>query len=137
MPKDVFPLPIVDIIINNMCSFKRMSFMDSFSGYNQKKMCPNNEKHTSFWIPHGIYCNTVMPFRLENAGATYQWAMTVGFFAVIYERLWNAILMTLQSKARIKMTRQRLVDNIQLDGSPLIENKSDQVLHRSFKWEIS
>lgn len=63
--------------------------------------------------------------------------MTVGFFAVIYERLWNAILMTLQSKARIKMTRQRLVDNIQLDGSPLIENKSDQVLCRSFKWEIS
>ena len=27
-PKDEFPLPITDVIIDNTCGFKRMSFMD-------------------------------------------------------------------------------------------------------------
>ena len=47
--------------------------MDGFSGYNQIKMYPNDEKHTSFRTR--VYCYTVMPFRLKNAGATYQRAM--------------------------------------------------------------
>jgi len=46
--------------------------MDEFSGYNQIKMYPNDEKHTSFRRPLGVYCYTVMLFGLKNAGATYQ-----------------------------------------------------------------
>ena len=34
-PKDEFSLPIMDVMIDNTCDFERMSFMDSFSGYNQ------------------------------------------------------------------------------------------------------
>jgi len=52
--------------------FEWMSFMDGFSGYSQIKMYPDDEKHTSFRTPLGVYCYTVMPFRLKNAGATYQ-----------------------------------------------------------------
>ena len=37
-PKDEFPLPITDVMIDNTCGFERMSFMDGFSGYNQIKM---------------------------------------------------------------------------------------------------
>ena len=47
-PKDDFPLPITDVIIDNTCVFERISFMDGFSGYNQIKMYPDDEKHTSF-----------------------------------------------------------------------------------------
>ena len=71
-PKDEFPLPITDVMIDNTCAFERMSFMDRFSRYNQIKMYPDNEKHTSFRIPLGVYCYTVMPFGLKNAGATYR-----------------------------------------------------------------
>jgi len=71
-PKDEFPLPITDVIIDNTCGFERMSFMDGFSGYNQIKMYPEDEKHTSFQTPLGVYCYTVIPFGLKNAGATYQ-----------------------------------------------------------------
>ena len=39
-PKDEFPLPITDVMIDNICGFERMSFMDGFSGYNQIKMYP-------------------------------------------------------------------------------------------------
>ncbi|KAJ8644667.1 hypothetical protein MRB53_006415 [Persea americana] len=74
-PKDEFMLPIPEVMIDNTCRFKRMTFMDGFSGYNQIKMHPEDERHTSFRTPFGVYCYTVMPFGLKNAGATYQRAM--------------------------------------------------------------
>jgi len=78
-PKDEFPLPIIDVIIDNTYEFERMSFIDGFSGYNQIKMYLRDEKHTSFRTPLGVYCYTVMPFGLKNTGATYQRAMSIIF----------------------------------------------------------
>jgi len=70
-PKDEFPFPITDVMINNTCGFEWMSFMNRFSEYNQIKMYSDDEKHTSFRTPIGVYCYTVMPFGLKNAGLTY------------------------------------------------------------------
>jgi len=53
--------------------------MNGFSGYNQIKMYPEDERHTSFRTPLGVYCYIVMPFGLKNAGATYQRAMSTTF----------------------------------------------------------
>jgi len=33
-PKDKFPLPITDVMIDNTCGYERMPFMDDFLGYN-------------------------------------------------------------------------------------------------------
>ncbi|XXG68189.1 hypothetical protein AAC387_Pa06g1334 [Persea americana] len=74
-PKDEFPLPIPEVMIGNTCGFERMTFMDGFSGYNQIKMHPEDERHTSFRTLFGVYCYIVMPFGPKNAGATYQRAM--------------------------------------------------------------
>jgi len=71
-PKDEFPLPIMDVMIDNTCDFERLSFIDGFLGYNQIKMYPEDERHTSLRIPLGVYCYTMMPFGLKNAGTTYQ-----------------------------------------------------------------
>lgn len=65
------PFPITEIMIYNTLGYERMSFMDGFSGYNQIKMHPEDQKHTSFRTPFGVYCYTVMPFGLKNAGAPY------------------------------------------------------------------
>ncbi|KAL5852015.1 hypothetical protein ACOSQ3_007133 [Xanthoceras sorbifolium] len=46
--------------------------MDAYSGYNQIKMHPPDEEKTTFTTDQGLYCYTVMPFGLKNAGATYQ-----------------------------------------------------------------
>ncbi|KAK0589555.1 hypothetical protein LWI29_015789 [Acer saccharum] len=46
--------------------------MDAFSGYNQIMMHPADQDKTSFITGQGLYCYTVMPFGLKNAGATYQ-----------------------------------------------------------------
>ena len=47
-PKDNFPLPHIDILIDNTTNFALFSFMDGFSGYNQIKMAPEDMEKTTF-----------------------------------------------------------------------------------------
>ncbi|XP_073268737.1 uncharacterized protein [Populus alba] len=74
-PKDNFPLPHIDVLVDNAAKSSTYSFMDGFSGYNQIKMAEQDKKKTTFVTPWGTYCYKVMPFGLKNAGATYQRAM--------------------------------------------------------------
>ena len=71
-PKDSFPLPLIDLIVDATTGHELLSFMDAFSGYNQIRMDPNDQENTSFVTGQGTYCYRVMPFELKNAGATYQ-----------------------------------------------------------------
>ena len=71
-PKDSFPLPLIDLIVDATAGHELLSFMDTFSGYNQISMDPSDQEKTSFVTSQAIYCYRVMPFRLKNAGATYQ-----------------------------------------------------------------
>ncbi|KAK9943690.1 hypothetical protein M0R45_009291 [Rubus argutus] len=78
-PKDEFPLPNMDILIDSTSGQGLLSFMDGFSGYNQIKMATRDAEKTAFRTPYGNFYYTVMPFGLKNAGATYQRAMTAVF----------------------------------------------------------
>ncbi|WKA08935.1 hypothetical protein VitviT2T_026617 [Vitis vinifera] len=60
-----------------------LSFLDAFSRYHQIPMSPANKEKTAFITPHNLYCYKVMPFRLKNAGATYQRLMTKIFKPLI------------------------------------------------------
>ncbi|XP_024015836.1 uncharacterized protein LOC112089095 [Eutrema salsugineum] len=71
-PKDSFPLPHIDRLVEATTGNELLSFMDAFSGYNQILMHPDDREKTSFITDRGIYCYKVMPFGLKNAGATYQ-----------------------------------------------------------------
>ncbi|CAA7047599.1 unnamed protein product, partial [Microthlaspi erraticum] len=71
-PKDPFPLPHIDKLVDATAGHELMSFMDAFSGYNQILMHPSDQEKTSFMTSRGIYCYKVMPFGLKNAGSTYQ-----------------------------------------------------------------
>ena len=71
-PKDSFPLPRIDLIVDAIAGHELLSFMDAFSGYNQISMDSDDQEKTSFVIAQGTYCYRVMPFGLKNAGATYQ-----------------------------------------------------------------
>jgi len=85
--KDKFPLSITDVMINNTCGFESIFFMDGFSGYNQIRMHPEDEKHTTFRMPLGVYFYTVMPFGLKNAGAIYQCAVNAIFHECIHKTI--------------------------------------------------
>uniref|UniRef100_A0A804HML0 RNase H type-1 domain-containing protein n=1 Tax=Musa acuminata subsp. malaccensis TaxID=214687 RepID=A0A804HML0_MUSAM len=71
-PKDCYPLPKIDQLVDATAGHARLSFMDAFSGYNQIRMAPEDQEHTAFLTEQGIYFYKVMPFGLKNAGATYQ-----------------------------------------------------------------
>ena len=71
-PKDSFPLPRIDLIVDATAGHELLSFMDAFSDYNQISMDPDDQEKTSFVTGQGTYCYRVMPFGLKNAGATYQ-----------------------------------------------------------------
>ena len=71
-PKDSFPLPWIDLIVDATAGHELLSFMDAFSNYNQISMDPDKQEKTSFVTAQGTYCYCVMSFGLKNAGATYQ-----------------------------------------------------------------
>lgn len=68
-PKDGFPLPNVDILVDAAVGHKRLSFMDGYSDYNQIFMEPTIAKKTTFRTPFGNYYYKIMSFGLKNAGA--------------------------------------------------------------------
>jgi len=71
-PKDSYPLPSIDALVDSASGCKLLSFLDAFSGYNQIKMHPMDEEKTAFMTERSCDCYKVMPFGLKNAGATYQ-----------------------------------------------------------------
>ncbi|PNX78768.1 gag-pol polyprotein, partial [Trifolium pratense] len=71
-PKDPYPLPNIDRLIDGASRYKMLSFMDAYSSYNQIKMNPADAPHTTFMSNTCNYHYNVMPFGLKNAGATYQ-----------------------------------------------------------------
>ncbi|XP_052295858.1 uncharacterized protein LOC127901870 [Citrus sinensis] len=71
-PKDSFPLPRIDQLVDSTAGHGLLSFMDAFSGYNQIPMYEQDEESTAFITNQGLFCYRVMPFGLKNAGATYQ-----------------------------------------------------------------
>lgn len=74
-PKDPFPLPRIDQVIDSTAGYELLSFLDAYSGYHQILLNPADQVKTSFITPYGAYCYTTMPFGLKNAGATYQRCM--------------------------------------------------------------
>ena len=53
--------------------------MDSFSGYNQIDIFPQDQHKTTFICPWGTFAYKKLPFGLKNVGATFQHAMPYAF----------------------------------------------------------
>uniref|UniRef100_A0A803Q2L9 Uncharacterized protein n=1 Tax=Cannabis sativa TaxID=3483 RepID=A0A803Q2L9_CANSA len=64
-PKDNFPLPHIDMIIDSTVGHELMSFMDAFSGDNRIMMHPLNREKTSFIIERGAYCYKQLGLTME------------------------------------------------------------------------
>ena len=70
-PKDSFPLPRIDQIVDASARDGMLSFLDAFSGYHQIPMYPPDTEKTFFINPHppqGLFCYNVMRFGLKNVG---------------------------------------------------------------------
>ena len=78
-PKDPFPMPRIDQLVDAMVGHPRISFLDAVQGYHQILLAPDDQEKTAFVTSIGNYHYKVMPFGLKNAGSTYQRMMTKMF----------------------------------------------------------
>jgi hypothetical protein len=74
-PKDPFPLPRIDQVVDSTAGCVTLCFLDAYSEYHQIAMCIADQLATSFITPFGTYYYQTMPFGLKNAGATFQRCM--------------------------------------------------------------
>jgi hypothetical protein len=74
-PKDPFPLPRIDQVVDSTAGSVLLCFLDCYSGYHQIALKVSDQDKTTFITPHDIYCYTAMTFGLMNAAATYKKAI--------------------------------------------------------------
>ena len=75
-PKDSFPLPHINQIVDVAVRHRILSFLDAFSGYHHIPMHPPNSEKMAFITSHELYYYNFMPFGLKNAETTYQRLVT-------------------------------------------------------------
>lgn len=61
--------------------------MEAYRGYHQIALVKDDHEKTAFIFPRGTYCYNVVPFRLKNARATFQRAITKMFLAKLGKTL--------------------------------------------------
>jgi hypothetical protein len=84
-PKDEYPMPIADTLINNTLGNRIISFLDGNAGYNQIFMVKEDASKTVFICPAfiGLFEWVFMTFGLKNAIATFQRAMNLIFHELL------------------------------------------------------
>ena len=67
-PKDEYPMPVAETLINAAAGHKMMSFMDGNAGYNQIFMAPEDVHKAAFRVPGavGLFEYLVMTFWIEK-----------------------------------------------------------------------
>jgi hypothetical protein len=78
-PKDNFPTPFIDQIVDDCAGSEIFSLMDGFSGYNQINIIPADQHKPSFICPWVTFTYRKLPFGLKNVGATFQRSMSYAF----------------------------------------------------------
>jgi hypothetical protein len=80
-PKNEYPMPIADMLINNASGHRVIIFLDGNAGYNQIFIAKEDMSKMAFCCPNfiGLFEWVVMTFGLKKADTTYQRAMNLIF----------------------------------------------------------
>jgi hypothetical protein len=76
-PKDPYPVPRIDQIVDSTFGCDLLSFIDAHSGFHQIKMAKADRKYTAFVTVDGLYCYVVIPYGLLNNLPTFARAMNI------------------------------------------------------------
>jgi hypothetical protein len=100
-PKDEFPLPRKDSLVDAAATSVLMSLLDCNSGYHQIWMKTDDEPKTSFITPSGTYCYLWTPEGLKNAGGSFSRMTT----KVLHSQIGRNVL-TYVDDIIVKSTKQ-------------------------------
>jgi hypothetical protein len=67
-PKDLYPLPRIDQIMDSTSGCDLLSFLDAYSGFHQIQMSRHDRKRTTFVTVDGLYCYVVVEERILRPG---------------------------------------------------------------------
>ena len=67
-PKDPFPMPKIDQLVDSTYRHPRISFLDAFQGYHQIALAPEDQEKTTFISLDANYHYIMMPFGLKMQG---------------------------------------------------------------------
>ena len=78
-PKDPFPLPRIDQIVDSTSGCDLLSIFGAYSGYHQIFMSKEDKEKTVFMTPCGTYYFGRMPLGSKSVGSTFVRAVQIGF----------------------------------------------------------
>jgi len=88
--KNCYPIPLINDLINRLKDAKVYMKIDLWVGYNNICIAPGHEYKTAFRTHYGLFEYLVMPFRMTNSPATFQYSMNnifhdmTNIFVIIY-----------------------------------------------------
>ena len=101
-PKDEFPLPNIDLLVDSTAGSSMFSFMDGYNRYNQIRTATKDAEETAFRTPIGNFYYTVTLFGLKNAEVTYQRTIIAIFHDMMHKEIEDYLDdILVKSKTRI------------------------------------
>lgn len=97
-PKDLFPDPLINQLVDATFGHSQMNFLDAFQGYHQIPLALLDQEKKAFLTPIGNYHYRMIPFGLKNSGSTYQRMVTRMFKAQLGKNMEACNDMVVKSK---------------------------------------
>jgi hypothetical protein len=125
-PKDPFPLPRIDQIVDSTSGCDLLCFLDAYSSFHQISMSREDEENTAFITVDGLFCYVSMPYSLKNALPTFVRAMHKTFgdpIRDLVEVYVDDIVIKVKSRASLLDNLALVLDKLHLTRTKLNPDK--------------
>ncbi|GKV37820.1 hypothetical protein SLEP1_g45796 [Rubroshorea leprosula] len=146
-PKDCYPVPNIDKLVEAAFGNERLSLLDAYSGYHQVLMALEDEEKTSFYVDDEIYCFVMMPFGLKNAAEDHLADLDETFNNLRKNKMqsnpakcifgveFGKFLGFMVSRKGIEVNPEKIKAVAEMEPPRSIKNKSE-CLGRLIKWAV-